>query len=166
MLCRDATTSSFDTKFWGEIFVLFQAVSVKSHSSMRSWLLDLPGQILYEQSLWCRRKLWASSWLCSSPVLHFSVPLSSDFRVRLMLSSANTCLIIARVSMALFPRFVKKSYVVSLSDPSRNQINQIQIKWRKYEHMHTVARNVVHCLQRQASTIIYRCIALLQLLYR
>jgi hypothetical protein len=56
-----------------------------------------------------------------------------------------------------------------LSDPSRNRIKpdtRLQIKGRKNHHVHPAAWNVVHWLPGYVSTIIYRCIALLQLLYK
>jgi hypothetical protein len=56
-----------------------------------------------------------------------------------------------------------------LSDPSRNRIKpdtRLQMKGRKSQHVHPTAWNFVNWLQRYASTIICRCIALLQLQYR
>jgi hypothetical protein len=58
---------------------------------------------------------------------------------------------------------------VPLSDPSRSHIRpdtRFQIKERKNQQFHPAAWNSVHWLPRYASTIVYRCITLLQLLYR
>jgi hypothetical protein len=77
----DARASSFVAKFRCEVFAHIYPVPVKGHSSMRNWLLGLPGRIL------CG-KWWTCSWLCSSSVSHF-------------------CLIIARFSVALFPIFAQ-----------------------------------------------------------
>jgi hypothetical protein len=56
-----------------------------------------------------------------------------------------------------------------LSDPSRNRIRsdtRLKIKGRKNQYIHPAAWNFFPEPLRFASTIIYRCIALLQLLYR
>jgi hypothetical protein len=90
---RDATASSFVAKVRCEVFANFHAVAVKRHSSMRNWLFDLPGRILYKQSPSCKRKWWACSWLCSSPVSFSRSRLFWTFLKRLMLSSSNACLI-------------------------------------------------------------------------
>jgi hypothetical protein len=105
--CRDATASFFVAKVWGEIFAHFHAVAVKFHSSMQNWRFGLPEAILCEQSPRCKRKLWACSWLSSSPVSPFSVSMSLDFRVRLLLSSSNACLIISKISVPLFLTFAQ-----------------------------------------------------------
>jgi hypothetical protein len=44
------------------------------------------------------------------------------FRVRLMLSSLNACLIIARVSVIIFSEICTKFDAHSLLDPSRNHV--------------------------------------------
>jgi hypothetical protein len=102
LYCRDATASPFVTKFQGEVFIHFHAVAVKRHSSIRNWLFGLPGGILCEQSPWCQRKRWACT-------LDFTLHLAccSNTHVWLMLSFLNTCLIIARVTISLFPRFAR-----------------------------------------------------------
>jgi hypothetical protein len=107
MVCYDATASSFVAKVLDEVFAHFHAVTVKRHSSMRKWLFGLPGWMLYEQSPWCQRKLWACSWLCSSPVLPFFFFCLSEFGR----SVYGSCYLLqmlanhARVSIALFPTF-------------------------------------------------------------
>jgi hypothetical protein len=56
-----------------------------------------------------------------------------------------------------------------LLDPSQTHIRletQLQIKRCKNQHVHPAMWKFVHWLPRYASTIIYRCIMLLQLLYR
>jgi hypothetical protein len=73
--CCDETVSYFVTKVRGEVLAHFHAVAVKRHSSRWNLLFSLPGRILCEQSLWCQRKWWGCSWLCSSPVSPFSVCL-------------------------------------------------------------------------------------------
>jgi hypothetical protein len=45
---------------------------------MRNWLFGLPKEIFCEQSPWHQRNCWSCSWLCSSPVLPFSVSVSLD----------------------------------------------------------------------------------------
>jgi hypothetical protein len=54
--CRNATASSFVVQVRCKVFAYFQALAVKRHSSMRTWLFGLPGWILCEQSPWCHRK--------------------------------------------------------------------------------------------------------------
>jgi hypothetical protein len=68
---------------------------------MRNWLFGLPGRILCEQSPWW---LLVCSWLCSLSVSHFSISMSLNFPCTAHASSPKACLIIARVSIALFPR--------------------------------------------------------------
>jgi hypothetical protein len=121
-------------QFQGKVFAHFHSVTTKHHCSMQNWLFRLPGWILREQSPRCQRKWWACFWLCSSPVLSFSVcpelSIHSNTCVRLMLCSSNACLIIARVSVSLLPRFAHDN-AVPLSDPSQNRIRpdtRIQIK--------------------------------------
>jgi hypothetical protein len=75
---HDAMASSFVAKVWDSLHT-FHIATVKCHSSMWNWLFGLPERVLCEPSPWCQRKRWACSWLCSSPVLHFSVSVSSDF---------------------------------------------------------------------------------------
>jgi hypothetical protein len=80
-----------------------------------------------------------------------------------------TRLIIVRVSVALFSKICTKLDAVPLSVPSRNLIRpntRLQIKGHKKSALHPAAWNFVNWLPRYASTIIYRCIALLQLLNR
>jgi hypothetical protein len=95
----------------------------------------------------------------------------SNTHVRLMFSSVNACLIIARVSIALFLRFAQNlmhtrcSFVDQSQNCTRPDI-RLKIKGRTNQHVHPAAWNFVHWLPRYASTTIYRCIALLQLLYR
>jgi hypothetical protein len=76
--CSDATASSFVAGVRGEVFAHYYAVAAKRYSSIRNWLFGLPECILSEQSPWCQGKLWACSWLCSSPVLPFSVSMNLD----------------------------------------------------------------------------------------
>jgi hypothetical protein len=91
----------------------------------------------------------------------------SSTHVRLRLSPPNAYLIIARVSVALFLRF-EQNLIVTSSDSSRNRIRpdtQLQIRGRKNQRVHRAAWNFVHWLS-YAHTVIYHCIALLQLPYR
>jgi hypothetical protein len=76
---REETGSCFVAKVRVEVFAHFHAIALKRHSSIRNWLCGLPERILSEQSPWCQRKLWACSWLCSSPVSPFLVTVSLDF---------------------------------------------------------------------------------------
>jgi hypothetical protein len=75
----DATASSLVAKVRGEVFSHFGEVAVTRQSSIRNWLFGLPGRILCERSPWCRSKLWACSWPCSSPFSPFWVSLSLHF---------------------------------------------------------------------------------------
>jgi hypothetical protein len=98
MCCHGATASSFIAKVLGKSFTYFHAVAVKCHSSMcqDGFLLKNPLDIKE----------------IDKHALDFDLLLSSLFRsrwiltfcVRPMLSSPNACLIIGRVSVALFPR--------------------------------------------------------------
>jgi hypothetical protein len=95
-----------------EGFAHFDAVIVERHGSMQNWLFGLPARILWEQSPWCQRKLWACSWLCSSAVSPFRSWRVLTLRVRLMLSSPHACLIISRVSATLFLSFAQNSMLL------------------------------------------------------
>jgi hypothetical protein len=103
--CSDATARSFVTNVRGEVFSHFHVVAVKRHSSMRNWLFGLPGRILSEQSV-KENDEHALDFALHLP-RHFRSRWVCTFRVRLLLSSPNACLIIARVSVALFPRFAQ-----------------------------------------------------------
>jgi hypothetical protein len=89
------------------------------------------------------------------------------FRERFMLYCPNLYL-----SQSHFFRDLHKIWCtisVPLSDPSRNRTGQIHdSKWKdvKNQHLHSTAWNYVHWLPRYTSTVIYRHIALLQLLQR
>jgi hypothetical protein len=116
----------FVAKFRGEVIAHCKAVAVKRHSSMRNWLFGLPGWIFCEQSAWCERKLWACidfafTWLAFIGLGEFGI-FHSNTPVRLMLSYLNTCIVIPRVSVSLYPRFAQNLMHNSPSDPSRNCI--------------------------------------------
>jgi hypothetical protein len=83
--CHDATANS-------EVFAHFHTFAVKHHSSMQNWLYGLPGNDEY--ALECALRLSRSQLVWA-------------FHVRLILSSPKACLIIVRVSVALFPRFAQ-----------------------------------------------------------
>jgi hypothetical protein len=166
--CLDATASPLVAKVQGEVFAHCHAV-IKHHSSMWNWLFGLPGWILCEQSSGCQRKRWACSWFCSSAVSLFSVLMNWIFHVWLMLSSLNAYLIIARVSVALFPRFAQ-NFMLFLCrihhEISSRQVHDSKWKDIKNYHVHPAACNLIHWLPRYASIIIYSCIMIIQLLYR
>jgi hypothetical protein len=150
--CRDARAISFVAKVRVEVFAYFHAVAVKRHSSMPNWLFGLPGRILYEQSTWCQRQLQPCSWLWA-------------FGARLKLSSPKSLLIIASVS-ALLSRFEQNliHFFRRINDEiALGQIHYSKKKDVQSHHFHPAAWNFVHWLPRNASTIIHRCIALLQL---
>jgi hypothetical protein len=98
-------------KCWSTISVIsrslrtFSCCRRKSHSSMRNLLFGLPGQILCEKSPYVNEN--------DEHTFEFDLQMSHllrpgwvwAFRVRLMLSSPNACLIIASVSVPHFPRF-------------------------------------------------------------
>jgi hypothetical protein len=146
--CHDARANSFVTKIRGEVFSHFHAVTMKRHSSMWKWPFGLPRRILCKHSPWSQRKWWACSWLCSSPfsLFFFRSLLVWTFHVRLMISSSNAFWIFVRVPSQFF-RDLHKMWCIRPS-------------------VHPAAWNFVHWLSRYANTVIYRCIALLQLLYR
>jgi hypothetical protein len=55
--CCDATASSFIAKVRGKVFAHFHTVAIKHHSSLRNWLVGLPGRILCEQSPSCKKNM-------------------------------------------------------------------------------------------------------------
>jgi hypothetical protein len=77
-------------------------------------------------------------------------------------------LMIAKVSIALFPRFAQHLMHTpcSIVEIPSGQIRDSKWKVVKNQHIHPTESNFVHRFPRYSSTIIYRCIALLQLLYR
>jgi hypothetical protein len=76
--CSDAAASSVIAKVRGEVFAHFQAVAVKRHSTIWNRLLFLPGGIKFRIS-----------------------PLMSNDEL------FNACLVIAKVSVAISPRFAQ-----------------------------------------------------------
>jgi hypothetical protein len=104
---HDATASPFVAKVRGEILAYFHAVAVKRHSSMWNWKFGLPWWSLCEHSLWCQRKRWACSWLCSSPVSPFSISVNLDFPFTAQTffpeSMPNHC----QGLLCIFPRFAQ-----------------------------------------------------------
>jgi hypothetical protein len=87
----------------------------------------------------------------------------------LMLSSPNTCLIISRASISLFPRFAQNFMLFLCQihpEITTGQKHNSKQKDVKNQYIRPAAQNFVHWLPRYASTIIYCCITLLQLLYR
>jgi hypothetical protein len=128
---HDATASSFVAKVRGEVFAHFHAVAVKLHNSMRNGLFGLPRWILCEQSPWCRRILWACSWLCSSPVSPLSVcpEPSMPFKHQCMAYTFFPASLsnYYRLSLRTFSEIYTKCDAHSLSVLSRNHIRgQIQ----------------------------------------
>jgi hypothetical protein len=89
----------------------FSRTRRKSHSSMQNWLLGLSGKIMSMllTLLFTRLAFFRSRWVWT-------------FRVRLMLSSRNAYLIIARVSVDSFFEICTMFDAVPLSDPSRHWI--------------------------------------------
>jgi hypothetical protein len=81
----------------------FHAITVKYHSSMRNWLLGLLGWIHCDVKENDEHALGFA--LYHSCLLWFWWVWT--FCVQLMLSFPKTCLIIARVSVTLFPRFAQ-----------------------------------------------------------
>jgi hypothetical protein len=131
----------FFAEAYSKILAHFHTVAVKHHSSMWNWLFGLPGLIICEQSLWCQRKWWACSWLCSSPVSRLSVSVSLDFQCMAYAffheCLSSHCQGLCRICSQICTKFD----AVPLSDPSQNQ------------HFHPAAWNCAHRLLRYASTI-------------
>jgi hypothetical protein len=166
--CGDAKASSFISKVWGEVFAHFDVVAIKFTLVCGIHCLACRAEFFAKKSPWSQRKLWACSWLCSSHVSPFSVSVSLGFQRPAHASSPNACLIIASVSITFLSEICTRFVAHSLWGPSRNRIRpdtRLQMKGRKNQHVHSAVWNYVHWLPRYAS-IIYRCIALLQLLHR
>jgi hypothetical protein len=102
---------------------------------MWNWLFGLPGWNICEQSPWCQRKLWACSWLCSSPISPISAcpELSMSFKHQHMAHaffpenlynhSQGLCSTSSEICIKLDAH--------SLPDPSRNRIRpdiRLQLK--------------------------------------
>jgi hypothetical protein len=68
--CHDATAKVLD-----EVFAHFCSVTIKCLCSLWNWIFDLPGRFLD------LKENYKHSWLCCSPVSHFSALLSLDFFV-------------------------------------------------------------------------------------
>jgi hypothetical protein len=104
--CRDATASSFVAIVRGEVFAHFYAVAVKL-----TVVCEIDCSVCHDE-FFANNPLVVKEndehTLYSSPVLLlFRSRWVWAFRVRLMLSSPKACLIIARVSVALFSRFLQ-----------------------------------------------------------
>jgi hypothetical protein len=103
MSCHDATAGSFVAKVRGEVFAHFQPIAVERHSSMRNCLAcqhEFYGTIPFMS-----KKMMSMLLTLFFACLAFFFGLGLTFRVQLMISSPNACLIIARVSVALLPKF-------------------------------------------------------------
>jgi hypothetical protein len=127
-----ASASCFVAKVRGGVFSHFHAVAVKRHSSMRIDCLACQDELFVNNHLDVKENdehaldftlhmscLFRSPWVCT-------------FRVRLMLSSLNAYIIIARLSEV--SEVCIKFDAVPLSDPSQNHIRsdtRLQIKGRK-----------------------------------
>jgi hypothetical protein len=103
------------------------------------------------------------------PVSHFSVSVSLDFNCMahafFLELLYNHCQGLRLTASDICTQFDD----VPLSGLSRNRIRpntQLLITGRKNPHVHLAAWNFVHWLPRYANTLISRCIAVLQLLYR
>jgi hypothetical protein len=107
VLCLNAIVSSYVAKVRDEVFTHFHAVAIKRHSSMRNCLL-CQDKFVVRNPLHVKENDYALDFALHLYRLFRSAlnrSCHSNSRVRLMLSSPNSCLIIARVSIALFPRF-------------------------------------------------------------
>jgi hypothetical protein len=92
----------FVAKVLVEVFAHFHAVAVKRRSGIRNWLFGLSGRILCEQSPWCQINDEHAPDLAPHLSHLFRFLWVLTFRVRLMLSLPNACLITARFSVVLF----------------------------------------------------------------
>jgi hypothetical protein len=144
--CRDAIA-----EIWGEFLAHFHAVTIKCHSSMRNWPFVLPGIIIYEHTLdfspvspfsGCPERSILFKHPCA-PHAFFLESLSNHCQGH-RLTSSDICtklMFLCRVRCKI-------------------------ASCRKSQHLHPATWRFVHWIPRYTSTIIYRCIALLQLLYR
>jgi hypothetical protein len=158
--CREATASSSVAIVREEVFAHFLAVAVQRHSIMRNWLCRLSGRIICDVLLVVKEN--------DKHAFGFAL---CTFRARLMLSSPNTCLITGKVSVVLFGRFAQNLMHILCRvrhEIASGQIHDSKEKDVRSQHFHPAAWNIVHLLPRydSTSTIIYRWIEPLQLLYR
>jgi hypothetical protein len=152
MRCYDETTSSFVAKFRCEIFQQFYAVAIERHSSLAS-----QDEFLIRKPLDDNEKdfdLYLSRVLRSvlNRELHSNTKCTARAFSPKLLSKHCQCL------HPFFPRFVQNL--------TRNRIrpeSRLQIKRRK-KPSHQLY-NFINWLQRYSSTVIYRCIARLQILW-
>jgi hypothetical protein len=103
----NATASSFGVKVRDEVFTHFQAVAVKRTEVCEIGCLACQDGFFVNNPLDVKENM---SMLLT--FLFTSLTFSRSrcvliFRVRLMLSSPNACLIVARISIALFLRFAQ-----------------------------------------------------------
>jgi hypothetical protein len=167
--CHFATASSFVAKTSGRSLRTFSRSLVKRHNSIRNWLFGLPSELF--PLMW--NKIISMLLTLLSTCLAFlrsalKRACHSNTPVRLMLSSLNACLIIASYSVALFPRFAQ-NFCTSLSNPVRNRIKtntRLQIKRQNINTSIQLRETLYTDSQKMLVLIIYRCIALLKLLYR
>jgi hypothetical protein len=130
---------------------------------MQNWLFGLPGRIFVsvkENTNTLLRPLFTR--LAFFGLVEFG--LSCTSHVFLLEHLSNYYQDLCRTFFEIRTKF----YVVLLSDASRNRIRpntRLQIEGLKNQHIDLAGWNFEHWLSRCACTIIYRCIALLQLLY-
>jgi hypothetical protein len=135
MHCCDATASSFVAKVWGKVFAHFHAVAMKHHGRTQNWLLGLSWWILCEQSPWCQRKLWESSWLLLFTCLTYFGP--SEFELSIQTPLSDSCFLSwmlvysMPMSNCTFSEFSTEFDTQSLLDTIQNCIrpdSQLQTK--------------------------------------
>jgi hypothetical protein len=108
-------------------------------------------------------------WVCSSPVSPFSILASLDFPCMAHASFPKCLSIHCQGLHHTFPRFAQNWMLFPCQihhEVASGRIHDSTSKDVKNQDFHPAAWNFVHCLPIYASTIVHRCIVLLQLLYR
>jgi hypothetical protein len=123
-----------------------------------------PRSNCFEQSPWCHRKFWACSWLYSSLASPFSISVSLGFP-----STAHVFFLSFSGSPSHFWDLHKiwwRSFIGSFPKSQHVRYTTPNNSTSKISTYNQLRESLVHWLPRYAVTIMYRCISLLQLLYR
>jgi hypothetical protein len=160
--CRDETSSSFVAKVCGEVFAYFHSVTLKRHSSCGIDCLVCQDEL-------CQNDEHALEFALHLSRLFSAVSNSLDYQCTAH-SFFPECLSNHCQGLhSTFPKICTKYDDVPVSDQSQNRIRphtELKIKGRYKLSRPPSCMKLCTLTQGMLVLIIYRCIALLQLLYR
>jgi hypothetical protein len=151
VICRDGTVS-FSWLKLEQFFAHFHAVT---------WGIDClacQGEFFVNNLLDVKENYENAVGFTLQLSRHFRSRWVTTFRIGIMPPSPNACLIIARVTVSLFPKFVQNLMLFLCrirSVIASGQMNDSKGKYVKNQYLYTAAWMFVHWLPRYDNTIIY-----------